>query len=418
MHGELLGLANTRIKKTRPIRALCSFSLLFALVFIFLAGSEVKASESGVFPDRIVFGQSGPFSGRTQKIAKSIASGIQAAFDEINSQGGINGRRLELLSEDDSYDPAMTKEITQSFIDSNKIFAIIGSVGTPTGRVTAALADQHQVPFIAPYTGADFLRNKQRYSTVVNLRPTYQQETKAWVEYLTRIGMNRIAVFYRDDAYGRNGLRGVVNELRKRDMLLAARGSHARNLTVTSSAVWEIRNSEPQAIGMISSYAAASNFIRNIRLQGLNPIFINISAVGAQALIDELGEDAQGILVSAIIPSPHDQSLPLVAQFTKSMDNYERKNSLDSKSLHNYVSLEGYLAARFVIHVLQQIDDSEPTRKALLDYIFNTQKFDIGGVNLFFKEGENQGLHRVYMTEIGKNNQIRTLDSIDMQDNN
>ncbi len=415
MHGGLLGLASTSTGRTIPGKVLFLFLLLLA--FLSLGGSDVKASDSGVFPDRIVFGQSGPFSGRTAKIANSIASGIRAAFDEINSKGGINGRRLELLTEDDSYDPVKTREIAQSFIDSNEVFAIIGSIGTPTGKVTAALADHHQVPFIAPYTGADFLRNKQRYSTVVNLRPTYKQETKAWVEYLTRIGLNRIAVFYRDDAYGRNGLRGVVEELRKRDLLLVARGSHARNLTVTSSAVWEIRKSEPQAIGVVSSYAAASDFIRNTRLQGLDPTFVSISAVGSQALVDELGEDAEGILVSQIVPSPDEQSLPLVAQFNKSMDNYARDNSLDPDSLKSYISLEGYLAARFVIHILQQIDESEPTRKALLDHIFNTQKFTIGGVDLFFKEGENQGLHTVYMTEIGENNQIRTLDSIEMQDN-
>ena len=416
MHSGLLGLASTRANFfTKPVSS--SLILLFSLTFIFLGGSEVKASDSGVFDDRIVFGQSGPFSGRTEKIARSLASGIRAAFDEVNSQGGINGRRLELLSEDDSYDPAKTRQIAQSFIDSNEIFAIIGSIGTPTGKVTAALADRHKIPFIAPFTGADFLRNKQRYSTVVNLRPTYKQETKAWVEYLTRNGFNRIAVFYRDDAYGRNGLRGVVEELRKRDLLLAARGSHARNVSVTSSAVWEIRQSEPQAIGMVSSYAAASDFIRNTRLQGLNPKFINLSAVNSQGLIDELGDDAQGVLVSQIVPSPQDLSLPLVAQFTKSMENYAEKNSLDSESLKSYISLEGYLAARFVIHVLQQIDDSKPTRQALLDHIFNTQEFDIGGVNLFFKEGENQGLHKVYMTEIGKNNEILMLDSVDMQDN-
>ena len=238
------------------------------------------------------------------------------------------------------------------------------------------------------------------------------------MEYLTSIGINRIAVFYRDDAYGRTGLRGVVEELRKRDLLLAARGSHARNLTVVSSAVWEIRDSEPQAIGMVSSYRAVSDFIRYTRLQGLNPLFINLSVVGVQALIDELGDEAQGLVFSQVLPSLNDQTLPLVAQFTKSMDEYTRKNSLDAKSTRNYISFEGYLAARFAIHVLQQIDEGELTRQSMLDYIFNTQEFDIGGVSLFFKEGENQGLHKVYLTEIGESNQIVPLDSIDMREDN
>ncbi len=417
MRGGSLRLANSRNRRASVLKIL--YCILLMLVLIYLsAGSQVWASESGVFSDRIVFGQSASLSGRTEKIAQSMASGIRAAFDEINSQGGINGRRLILVSEDDSYDPEKTRQITQSFIDSKEIFAIIGSIGTPTAKVAAALTDRHNVPFIAPFTGADLLRNKKRYSTVVNLRPTYKQETRAWVEYLTSIGIDRIAVFYRDDAYGRTGLRGVVEELRKRDLLLAARGSHARNLTVASSAVWEIRDSEPQAIGMVSSYRAASDFIRYTRLQGLNPLFINLSVVGVQALIDELGDEAQGLVFSQVFPSLNDQSLPLVAQFTKSMDEFARKNSLDEKSTKNFVSFEGYLAARFAIHVLQQIDDGGITRQSLLDYIFNTQEFDIGGVKLFFKEGENQGLHRVYITEIGTGNQLVTLASIDMLENN
>ncbi|MDE0308909.1 MAG: ABC transporter substrate-binding protein [Acidiferrobacterales bacterium] len=403
-----------RITDSRMVSVV--FLLSFALTLATLAGSQVKASDPGVFPDRIVFGQTGPFSGRTERIANSLAWGIRAAFDEVNSQGGINGRRLELLSKDDAYNPAKTKEIAQSFIDSNEIFAFIGSVGTPTGRVTAALADQYGLPFISPYTGAEFLRSKQRYGTVVNLRPAYSEETKAWIEYLTGIGIDRIAVFYRDDAYGRTGLRGVMQELRKRELLLAARGSHARNLTVASSAVWDIRQAEPQAIGIVSSYAATSSFIRNARLQGLNPKFVSLSAVGSEALIDELGDDAQGVLISQVMPSTNDHSVPLVAQFNRAMDAYAMRNDLDSDSWLSYIAFEGYLAARFVIQVLQSADEGEPTRKALLDHIFDTQEFEIGGIDLHFEEGQNQGLHTVYMTEVGRNNQIVVLDSIDVRD--
>ena len=401
--------------KTLTAKALYCIVLLLVLIFVSLASSQVKAAEPGVSPDRIVFGQSAPLTGRTSKIAHSMGAGIRAAFDEINLQGGISGRRLELVSEDDAYDPAKAKQVVQSFIDSKEIFAIIGSIGTPTAKITAALADEHGVPFIAPFTGSERLRNKQRYSTVVNLRPTYKQETSAWVEYLSGIGISRIAVFYRDGTYGRAGLRGVVEALRKRDLLLAARGSHARNLTAVSSAVWEIRQSDPQAIGMVSSYRATSDFIRHARLQGLNPVFLNLSVVGVQAVIDELGDEAQGIIVSQVFPSPHDQSVPLVAQFTKSIDEYAAKNALDAELMKNYITLEGYLAAHLVIHVLQQIDDGELTRKALLDYIFNTQEIEIGGVQLVFKAGENQGLHKVYITEIGTDNRLVTLKSIDMQ---
>ena len=146
MPGELLRLASLRNRRAGGLNVLCSILLMLALISL-SADSEVWASESGVFSDRIVFGQSAPLSGRTQKIAQSMMAGIRAAFDEINSQGGIGGRQLILVSEDDSYDPVKARQITQSFIDSNEIFAIIGSIGTPTAKVTAALADQYQPAF-------------------------------------------------------------------------------------------------------------------------------------------------------------------------------------------------------------------------------------------------------------------------------
>src|SRR4029078_4898490 len=114
-----------------------------------------------------------------------MRSGILAAFAEANKFGGINGRMLELLSIDDGYEPNRSIEVTRKLIEEDKVFALIGHVGTPTSAATQPIAAQAGVPFIGPFTGAEFLRNPFQ-PNVVNVRASYFQETEEMVERLTK----------------------------------------------------------------------------------------------------------------------------------------------------------------------------------------------------------------------------------------
>jgi ABC-type branched-subunit amino acid transport system substrate-binding protein len=110
-----------------------------------------------------------------------MRQGILAAFEDANRHGGVSGRTLELRSLDDGYEPERTVEATKRIIEEDKVFAIVGAVGTPTSKAGQPIATAAKVPFIGPFTGAEFLRNPyNRY--VVNIRASYFQETEAWVE--------------------------------------------------------------------------------------------------------------------------------------------------------------------------------------------------------------------------------------------
>src|SRR5262245_30174519 len=105
-----------------------------------------------------------------------MREGILAAFEEANRAGGVNGRKLELKSIDDSYEPEKTIEATNKAIKEDKVFALVGAVGTPTSKAGQPIATAAKVPFIGPFTGAEFLRNPfNRY--IVNIRSSYFQET-------------------------------------------------------------------------------------------------------------------------------------------------------------------------------------------------------------------------------------------------
>ena len=155
--------------------------------------------------------------------------GIEAAFQEVNRDGGLHGRVLELVSYDDTYEPELAIANTLSLINREKVFALIGEVGTPTSRSVTPVAADAGIPYVAPFTGAAFLRD-QEWSNIVNLRASYAQETEEMVERLTTdLGIERIAIMYQDDSFGRTGYQGALAALQRRGMEPAAVGLYPRN---------------------------------------------------------------------------------------------------------------------------------------------------------------------------------------------
>jgi branched-chain amino acid transport system substrate-binding protein len=361
------------------------------LVAIFLAMSGALAlADDGVAKGKILFGQVAALSGPAQALGQGMREGILAAFEEANRTGGVGGRKLELKSADDGYEPEKTIEATKKIIEDDKVFALVGPVGTPTSKAGQPIATEAKVPFIGPFTGAEFLRNPyNRY--VVNIRASYFQETEAWIEHLTKdLGITKIAILYQDDAFGLAGLEGVKMALVKRNMALVASGTFKRNTTAVKSALLDIMKGEPQAVVTVGPYKPIAEFIKLAHQVKLNAIFVAISFVGSDSLALELGNQGAGVIVSQVVPFPFDKSLPLVASYQAAI------TAVNSSAKPGFVSLEGYLVGRLVIEALKRIP-GEPSREALLDAIAKSP-FDLGGVNLKFGSTKNQGSDQVYFT--------------------
>jgi ABC-type branched-subunit amino acid transport system substrate-binding protein len=352
-------------------------------------------AEDGVSKDSILFGQVAALNGPAQALGQGMREGILAAFEEANRAGGINGRKLELKSIDDGYEPEKTIEATNKAINDDKVFALVGAVGTPTSKAGQPIATAAKVPFIGPFTGAEFLRNPfNRY--VVNIRASYFQETEAWVEHLTNdLGVTRIAILYQDDAFGLAGLAGVKKAMEKRNLSLVAEGTFKRNTTAIKSALLEIMKGQPQAVVTVGPYKPIAAFIKLARQLKVDATFVAISFVGSDSLAQELGSEGAGVVVSQVVPFPGDKSLPVVASYQSALA------AVNEKSKPGFVSLEGYLAGRLVVEAIKRIP-GEPTREAFLD-IVEREPFDLGGMKLTFSATQNQGSTRVYFTVLQSN---------------
>ena len=151
---------------------------------IAIASSNPAMAEDGVTADSILFGQAAVLEGPASALGQGMRAGIQAAFDEANARGGVHGRTLKLTSRDDGYEPDRAIAQTRKLIEEDKVFALIGPVGTPTSAAAQPIATAAKVPFIGAFTGAGFLRNP-KLDNVINLRASYGAETEAWIKHLT-----------------------------------------------------------------------------------------------------------------------------------------------------------------------------------------------------------------------------------------
>ena len=319
-----------------------------------------------------------------------MRQGILAAFDAANRAGGISGRKLELKSLDDGYEPEKTVEATKRILDEDKVFALVGAVGTPTSKAGQPIATAEKVPFIGPFTGAEFLRNPyNRY--VVNIRSSYFQETEAWIDHLVKdLAISRIAILYQDDAFGLAGLEGVQRAMAKRNMSLVAEGTFKRNTTAVKSALLDIMKARPEAVVTVAPYKPVAEFIKLAHQVKMQAVFVAISFVGPDSLAQELGDQGTGVIVTQVVPFPWDATLPVVKSYQSAL------TAVDSNAKPGFVSLEGYLAGRLVVEALKRIK-GEPTREALLDAIA-AAPFDFGGVTLSYGPMKNQGSDRVFFT--------------------
>ena len=368
--------------------------------------SPAAAAETGVSADRVLFGQSAAFSGPAGDLGKNMRLGIRAAFAEINEKGGVHGRRLELKSLDDAYEPEAAIANTGKLAKEEGVFALIGAVGTPTSRSAVPVAAAAGVPYVAPFTGAEFLRDP-KLQIVVNLRASYYQETEEMVARLIADrGIDRIAVLYQDDTFGRAGYRGVLKALQRRGLEPVGTGVYPRNTTAVKTALLDLRSADPGAVVLVGAYRPVAAFIAWARHIGFDPVFITISFVGSNALLRELGSVGAGIFVTQVVPFPTADRPPVLAEYRRALARYAPAGTRPG-----FVSLEGYLAGRLAIVALQ-LCGQEPDRACFLNRLRQRKSVELDGFMLRFGPRDNQGSDAVFLSVIGSDGRYHPIKTL------
>ena len=350
-------------------------------------------AETGVTDRQVTVGQFAAFSGPAAQLGERLKVGIDAWFAQVNAQGGVLGRQLKLVTRDDGYEPEKSKLAVRSLIEEDRVFALIGSVGTPTGLASVPILTEAKVPLVGMFTGAEGLRVPfNRY--VFHVRASYFDETERMVQHLTSLGLKKIAVFYQNDAYGKTGLDGVQRAMARRQLQPVATATVERNTVDVAKALDTLLPPQPEAIVQISAYKACAAFIRQSRAKGFGGQFFNVSFVGSKALADELGESGVGVVITQVVPFPYSTSIPIVREYQQAMAAAKQKDV-------DFSSLEGYVTAKVFTEGLKRAGRN-PTRESLIAGIESIHDWDLGGFTVRYGSQDHIGSKFVEVTTIAR----------------
>jgi branched-chain amino acid transport system substrate-binding protein len=346
----------------------------------------------------LVLGQSAAFSGPAAQLGIQMKRGAKIWFDQVNAAGGIHGQTIELRTADDGYEPDRCKANTDKFIKDDA-FALFGYVGTPTCLAALPLVNEARIPFFGPFTGAEALREPFSRS-VFHVRASYYDETGLIVKQLTALELRKIAVFYQNDSYGKAGLEGVKRALKPLGLEPVALGTVERNTVDVAKAVQEIVSRQPDAVVQISAYRSCAAFIREARKAGYGGTFYNVSFVGTQALADELGREARGIMVSQVMPFPFSTTTAISREY---LDAVSRAGG-DARP--NYSSMEGYMAAKVLTEGLRRAGRNA-TRDGLVAALESIQNAAFGGFYVNFGPRQHVASHFVDLSMLTEDGRVR-----------
>lgn len=380
----------------------------------------------------LVFGMSAAFSGPARGLGMEYHRGLSAAFDHVNARGGAGGWQLKLALRDDAYDPSTAMRNTIAFVEQDRVFALLGYVGTPTtARVLPLLRhyEPRSVLLLFPLTGADMLRElPPGHSCVCNLRPSYLEETRNLVNALVAAGSRRVAVFHQADVYGRNGWDGVRRALGSHRLTMASEATYRRGASFKQDFRREVAlilSGQPDAVVTVGTAPACAAFTRDLRDAGYRGLVSALSFADADNLAKLLQGHARtngrdyltGLVFSQVVPCYEDERLPAARAYRQAMESARLTRppqlSPDEYVPHrlSFVGFEGFLAGLALAEAVQRMGP-EPSRERLRHILMDMRAVDLGlGETADMRPGPGQGLRRTYLT-LFRNGRFEGVESL------
>jgi len=365
------------------------------LLLSFVTPAATRAQTPGVTDSEILIGSCSALEGPSKFLGQQTVVGAKAYFSLTNDEGGVNGRKLKLVSVDDSYDPAKTQACFDHLM-SEKVFALGFFVGTPTAVKYVPLAESNKIPLVGLFTGAQTLYAPLRH-WVVNVRASYFDETREQVDGLWKtLGYRKIGVIYPDDAFGGAVLEGVKAALREHGTEPVATGSYQRQTAQVSSAIDAVRGSNPEAVVLVGPANTVAPILKAAHARGWSPLFVTVSFVGTDELINEAGADSEGMVITQVVPPYYLTDLKSVQLYRRSLTKYFPSEQ------PNFVSLEGFVDAMALVEGFKRAG-KEVTREGLIRGIESIRDLDIGlgpQLKLDYSPKDHKGFDHVIPTVV------------------
>jgi len=384
----------------RAIRAAVTAAL--ALTVLALAAPAARAQAKapsvpgvpGVTPTGILIGQSVPLSGANKDLGEDIRNGALAYFKKVNEAGGVNGRRIEMVTLDDGNVVQRAGENTQRLVEERGVFALFGYASATLSRPALPHVQKHRVPFLAPFTGADPMRVFNRY--VYNMRASYADELEKIVDHYSLFGIKRFAIVHYDDVVGNENFTAVDRALRKRNLnAVAVAAFKDRAKPDIDSGVKAVLKGNPEVVILTTLYKASSDFIKLARKSGSTAQMVSNSFPGSTPLAKELGKEGAGVAIAQVVPPPSKQSVPVVAEYRVAIEQYLGRKE------YSFTSLEAFIGAKVMVEAMRRAGP-KLTRDSFMLALDNLSSYDAGGYMVGFTPVNHNGSAFVELTIIGK----------------
>lgn len=359
-----------------------------------LAVLSVHASE-------VVIGQVVPLSGVLSSTGQQMVQGGKIYFDWVNAQGGVHGATIRQEILDDGYRVQDTVRLTRDLLARPEVVALFGFAGTAniTQLLKEGVLEKGEIALVAPYTGGQSLRSPKN-PWIFHVRAGYADEAEHMVKQLTTLGMERIAVVYQDDDFGKDGLSGVKQALAKHKLVLVTSASYERNTDQVETAVNSIKAVDVQAVIMIAINKPAAAFIKRYREEGGGAQLYNVSVVDPAELVRIAGlKNVHGLGITQVVPYPFRPTLPVVREYQQLLKQYAPGVEV------SYASFEEFLGAKVLVEALRRAGPA-PTRSKVIHALESMHSFDLGGAIIEYSPENHVGSKYVEITVIGSNGRL------------
>jgi ABC-type branched-subunit amino acid transport system substrate-binding protein len=368
---------------------------LFVLLLSVSAREVLSQTTPGVSDKEITIGSCSALEGPSQFLGTQTVAGAKIYFESVNEAGGVHGRKLRLLSNDDSYDPAKA-EACFAHLEKQGVFAMGFFVGTPTAVKYLPLAESTKIPLVGLFTGAQALY-APFHRWVINVRAGYADETKEQIDGMWKtLGYKKIGVIYPDDAFGGAVLDGVKNALKEHQSQPVAVGSYPRQTSQADAAIQTVSAAQPDAVVIVGPANTVAPIIKMAHAKNWHPLFVTVSFVGTDDLIKQAGSDAEGMVITQVVPPYYLTDLKTVALYRRTLSKFAPNET------PNFVSLEGFVDAMVLVEGLKRAG-KDLTRDGLIRSIETMHDFDMGlgpQLKLEYSARDHKGFDHVIPTVV------------------
>ncbi|MGC8545939.1 MAG: ABC transporter substrate-binding protein [Athalassotoga sp.] len=371
------------------------FSVILGLFLTFAFAAD--SSSFGVYPDKVVIGTFQALSGPYAIIGQGMLKGMKAYFNWINDQGGINGRKIDLLVYDDQLNPALTVTDVKRMVEQDHVFAVVGGLGTPGCLAVMGYLNDNGVPFVYQGSGAPQLSNPPK-EYVFPVQPNYDLEGHLIARFLVQNEhKSKIAVMYMNNDIGQQELDGIQKQLADFNMKPYITIAYNPSSADFSSDIIKLMSANPDSLVIAGLITDTIRIVTQIKQYGMNIPIVTIYPNADPAFIQLGGKAVEGVILTGWVPIPTKDNPDFTAKFDQYLKIYQKSYPNEIPSSY---AAAGFIAAEVFSHALE-LAGPNPTRDGLVNALDTFDNWNgILSQDITFTPTDREGKTSMYFMKI------------------